>query len=59
MAESEDYQSEKDRVLPKKKLKSLIERLSGTDRAKLMDFVRKEVDSGYLFPETLAFWKAC
>ena len=62
MAESEDYQSEKDRVLPKKKLKSLIERLSGTDRAKLMDFVRKEVDSGYHlkhFPERLAFWKAC
>ena len=60
--EPEDYQSEKDRVLPKKKLKSLIERLLGADRAKLKEFVTKEMDSGHhlkCFPERQAFWKAC
>ena len=59
MAESE-YQSEKDRMLPKKKLKSLIERLREADRAKLQDFV-KEIESGYHlkhFPERQEFWQA-
>ena len=59
MAESE-YQSEKDRMLPKKKLKSLIERLREADRAKLQDFV-KEIESGYhlkYFPERQEFWQA-
>ena len=60
MAESE-YQSEKDRMLPKKKLKSLIERLREADRAKLQDFVKKEIESGYNlkhFPERQEFWQA-
>ena len=60
MAESE-FQSEKDRMLPKKKLRSLIERLRGTDRAKLQDFVKKEMELVYHlkhFPKRQEFWRA-
>ena len=48
-------------MLPKKKLKSLIERLRKADRSKLQDFVKKEMDSGYHlqhFPERQEFWQA-
>ena len=58
--EPEDCQSEKDRVLPKKKQNSLIKTLAGADRAKLMEVVRKVMNSGHqlkCFPERQAFGK--
>ena len=59
---SSEFLAEKQRMLPKKKIKSLISELRNVKSEDLLSQVYKDVGSGYHlkhYPERQAFWDVC